>query len=63
LRDGKPTIQAAQKTQFISIQVLLGHSRPETTARCAHLTEANRDQAKARIEELLGGFQLRWEES
>lgn len=45
-----------------SIQVVLGHYRPETTARYAHLTEVNRQQAKDRIEDLVAGFPLRWEE-
>ena len=45
-----------------SIQVVLGHYRPETTARYAHLTEVNRQQAKDRIEDLVAGFALRWEE-
>jgi len=45
-----------------SIQVVLGHTRPETTARYAHLTEVNRQQAKDRIEDLVAGFALRWEE-
>jgi site-specific recombinase XerD len=31
-----------------SIQVVLGHYRPETTARYAHLTEVNRQQTKDR---------------
>jgi integrase/recombinase XerD len=45
-----------------SIQVVLGHYRPETTARYAHLTEVNRQQAKDRIEDLVAGFALRWED-
>ena len=45
-----------------SIKVVLGHQKPETTARYAHLTEVNRQQAKERIEELMAGFPLRWED-
>ena len=45
-----------------SIQVVLGHQKPETTARYAHLTEVNRQQAKERIEELMADFPLRWED-
>ena len=45
-----------------SIQVVLGHQKPETTARYAHLTEVNRQQARDRIEDLVAGFPLRWEE-
>jgi site-specific recombinase XerD len=45
-----------------SIQVVMGHQKPETTARYAHLTDVNRQQAKDRIEDLVAGFALRWEE-
>ena len=45
-----------------SIQVVMGHQKPETTARYAHLTEVNRQQAKDRIEDLVAGINLRWEE-
>ncbi|MFN9913788.1 MAG: hypothetical protein ACK53L_14440 [Pirellulaceae bacterium] len=45
-----------------SIQDVLGHQKPETTARYAHLTEVNRQQAKDCIEDLVAGFPLRWED-
>jgi integrase/recombinase XerD len=45
-----------------SIQVVLGHQKPETTARYAHLTEVNRQQANDRIKDLVAGFPLRWED-
>ena len=45
-----------------SIQVVLGHQKPETTARYAHLTVVNRQQAMDRIEDLVAGFALRWED-
>ena len=45
-----------------SIQAVLGHQRPETTARYAHLTEVNRQQASARIDDLVGTLSLRWED-
>jgi integrase/recombinase XerD len=45
-----------------SIQDVLDHQEPETTARYAHLTEVNRQQAKDRIEDLVAGFPLRWED-
>jgi site-specific recombinase XerD len=45
-----------------SIQVVLGHESPETTARYAHLTTVNRKQANDRIECLVADFALRWED-
>jgi integrase/recombinase XerD len=40
----------------------MGHVSPETTARYAHLTTVNRQQAKDRIEFLVADFALRWED-
>jgi site-specific recombinase XerD len=45
------------------IQVILGHARPETTARYAHLTEVTRRHAATRLEALLRPFKLRWEDA
>lgn len=45
-----------------SIQVVMGHQKPETTARYAHLTDVNRQQARDRIEDLVAGINLRWED-
>ena len=44
------------------IQVILGHARPETTARYAQLTEVTRRQAKTQLAQLLRPFKLRWED-
>lgn len=46
-----------------SIQVVMGHESPETTARYAHLTDVNRQQARDCIENLVAGFTLRWEDN
>ena len=45
------------------IQGLLGHSSAKTTARYAHISKKIRQQSSNRIDELLGGFQLRWGEN
>jgi integrase len=42
------------------IQAILGHVRPETTARYAHLTEVTRSQAKTQLAHLLRPVELRW---
>jgi site-specific recombinase XerD len=44
------------------IQSLLGHSNSNTTARYAHITDVVRGNASDRIERLMDGFELRWEE-
>lgn len=42
------------------LQTILGHARPETTARYAHLTEVTAAQARARQGGLMEGFVLAW---
>jgi len=58
----RPRGLTRDRVDLRSIQVVLGHQKQETTARYAHLTEVNRQQAKDRIEELMAGFPLRWED-
>jgi integrase/recombinase XerD len=42
------------------LQTILGHTRPETTARYAHLTDVTAAQARARQGNLMEGFVLAW---
>lgn len=42
------------------LQTILGHTRPETTARYAHLTDVTAAQARERQGQLMEGFVLAW---
>lgn len=44
------------------LQTILGHSKPETTARYAHITDVTSHQARERQGELLESFVLRWQD-
>lgn len=44
------------------IQDLMGHEDSKTTARYAHITKTCRDQTADRLQLLLDGFVLRWED-
>ncbi|MES9902699.1 MAG: site-specific integrase [Sedimenticola sp.] len=44
------------------LQTILGHSKPETTARYTHITDVTSHQARERQGELLASFLLRWKD-
>jgi len=62
LRHAYATHLLEQGMDLRLIQSLLGHSHSNTTARYAHITQVVRQSSSDRIEMLLHGFQLRWEE-
>ena len=45
------------------IQMILGHARPETTARYAHLTEVTSANAAKQLQHMFHAFSLRWEDA
>ena len=45
------------------IQAILGHVRPETTARYAHLTEVTSANATEKLQQLFHTFSIRWEDA
>ena len=45
------------------IQTILGHARPETTARYAHLTKVTSANAVKQLQQMFRSFSIRWEDA
>lgn len=63
LRHGFSTHMLELGVDLRELQTVLGHVRPETTARYAHLTEVTSAQARERQGQLLASFVLRWRDA
>ena len=63
LRHGYATHMLELGVDLREIQAILGHVRPETTARYAHLTDVTSANAAEKLQQLFHTFSIRWEDA
>ena len=63
LRHGYATHMLELGVDLREIQSILGHVRPETTARYAHLTDVTRATASKQLQKMFSSFSIRWEDA